>query len=78
MPMKSSLTALLHSLIASLDGYMHFKMSACKIQLIVPPLFVLQLLENDYTGVSSYGIEIHVLMQTPSQVLQTMLSSVLQ
>lgn len=57
MPMKIPLTVLLHYLIASLDGYVHFKTSACKIEFIVSPLFVLQLSENDYTAVCGYGLE---------------------
>lgn len=75
--MQIPLTASLHYLIASLDGYMHFKMSACKIEFIVPSFFVLQLSENDYTAVYGYGWEIQVLMQGPGQVSQSVLSSVL-
>lgn len=57
--MKIPLTASLHYVIAPLDGYVHFNMSTCKIEFIVPPLFVLQLSENDYTACGC-GIEIHI------------------
>lgn len=58
--MKIPLTASLHYVIAPLDGYVHFIMSTCKIEFIVPPLFVLQLSESDYTAVWGCGIEIHI------------------
>jgi len=77
MPMKIPLNTSLYYLIASLDRYVHFKMSACKTEFIVPPLLVLQLSENDYPAVCSYGLETHVFMQAPGQVLQPVLSSVL-
>lgn len=49
------------------DGYVHSKMSTCKPEFIVPPFFVLQLSENDYTAAHGYGLEIHILRLAPGQ-----------
>lgn len=37
MPTKIPLPDLLHYVTASLDGYVHFRMSGCKTEFIVPP-----------------------------------------
>lgn len=52
-------------------------MSSCKTEFTVPVLFVLQVSENAYAAVCSYELEIHIFMQTPGQVLQPVLSSLL-
>lgn len=65
--MKIPQTASLHYLIVYFNGYVQFKMPACKMEFIIPPLFVLQVSENDYTADCVYGLEIHVLMEAPGE-----------
>lgn len=37
------------------------------MEFIIPPLFVLQISENDCTADCAYGLEIRVLMEAPGQ-----------